>query len=206
MAPKEQPKVEAPLPYCNGQIVARNDHTRPPGLAGQCLDEDVASEDELLDVHMRPKYHFWHGKTWAECIDPIKKLKLAKCRPWNRGKQLTAELDPSYVKQVKINRARAQALKMLEEATSEPTRSETVPNPGLVASADPVLNFVREEVKAKMSANAQIPPPPPMDARNLGYHGQDVINQTEILTWTSKRGHTNAQTPQGQGVAQGKHF
>ena len=28
-----------------------------------------------------------------------------------------------------------------------------------------------------------------------------VINQTEILTWTSKRGHTNETTPQNQGVA-----
>ena len=91
---------------------------------------------------------------------------------------------------------------MLEEVTTE-QKPDAALNPGLAASADPVLNFVREEVKSKITSNAQIPPPPPMDARNLGYHGQDVINQTDILTWTSKRGHTNAQTPQGQGIAQG---
>ena len=42
----------------------------------------------------------------------------------------------------------------------------------------------------------------PIEKCKTGYHGQDVINQTDILTWTSKRGHTNEITPHGQGVAQ----
>ena len=78
MAPKEAPKPAnhatmsaAPITaahYMAGQIMSRNDPTKPPGLAGQCLDDDIASEDELLDVHMRPRYHFWHGKSYFTSI------------------------------------------------------------------------------------------------------------------------------------------
>ena len=172
MAPKESPKPTnhaaqsaAPITaahYMAGQIMSRNDPTKPPGLAGQCFDDDVPSEDELLDVHMRPRYHFWHGKTWAECINPIKRLKLAGCRPWQRGKTLTAELDPLYLKQVKINRARQNALKLLENIESV-TRCPKETPAGLAASADPVLKFVQTEVKQRLASNAMIPPPPPMD-------------------------------------------
>ena len=90
---------------------------------------------------MRPRYHFWYGKTWDQCINPIKRLKLSGCRPWNRGKTLAAELDPSYIKQIKINRARENALKLLEEVKTAPPPPTPVEQKGLAAHADPVLVF-----------------------------------------------------------------
>lgn len=52
-APKEAPRSQQsyeeyqPPPmaeiYCGGQVMARNDPTKPAGLGGQCLDDDVPS-------------------------------------------------------------------------------------------------------------------------------------------------------------------
>ena len=51
-APKEAPKAQSyeeyqPPPmteiYCGGQVMARNDPTKPAGLGNQCLDDDVPS-------------------------------------------------------------------------------------------------------------------------------------------------------------------
>ena len=78
---------------------------------------------------------------------------------------MTAELDPVYLKQLKINRARQNALKLLENIESVTGCPKETPA-GLAASADPVLNFVQTEVKQRLASNAMIPPPPPMDEEN----------------------------------------
>ena len=87
MGPKQtgtRPVDEKPIPSAsefvdygtyNGQIqiMSKNDPTKPPGLHGQCHEDRFADEDEIIDVKMRPRYHFYFGKTWAECIDPVKR-------------------------------------------------------------------------------------------------------------------------------------
>ena len=69
------------------------------------------------------------------------------------------------------------------------------------AQADTIIGFVEKKVKheaEKIIASQPVPKggnamiPPPMSALpDMGYHNQDVINRTDILTWTSKKGHTN---------------
>ena len=71
----------------------------------------------------------------------------------------------------------------------------------MAAKEDTVIGFVEKKVKKeaqKIIAAQPVPKggnamiPPPMSALpDMGYHQQSVINRTDILTWTSKKGHTN---------------
>ena len=96
MGPKQtgtRPVDEKPIPSAsefveygtyNGQIqiMSKNDPTKPPGLHGQCHEDRFPDEDEIIDVRMRPRYHFYFGKTWAECIDPVKRDRNGHFQPY----------------------------------------------------------------------------------------------------------------------------
>ena len=144
----------------------------------------------LLDVKMRPKYHFHFGKTWAECINPVKREnQRGHKKHWRRAEsKAPAELDPEYRKRVKINHAREQALRLIEGIEAKKSKENE-------AAIDPVISFVSAQVNAKIAKSAMIPPPTDKTMisapASKGYHSAEAINRTDILTWTSKRGHTN---------------
>ena len=59
-------------------------------------------------------------------------------------------------------------------------------------SADPVIGFITQGVADRIAKTAMVPPPvvdPSPEGQN--YHAQSKINRTDILTWTSNKGHTN---------------
>ena len=59
-------------------------------------------------------------------------------------------------------------------------------------SADPVIGFITKAIDDRIAKTAMVPPPivdPSPEGQN--YHAQSVINRTDILTWTSNKGHTN---------------
>ena len=58
-------------------------------------------------------------------------------------------------------------------------------------SQDPVIGFITSEVEGRIAKSAMVPPPINTNQQNPGYHSQATINRTDVLTWTSQKGHTN---------------
>lgn len=211
MGPKQtgtRPVNEKPIPSATEfveygtykgqiQIMSKNDPTKPPGLHGQCFDDEFPDEDEILDVKMRPKYHFYFGKTWSECVDPVKRDKLCNRKPWQRGAYNPAELDAKYIEKQKIDFARRNALKLLEGIEDEKKEENS-------ATIDVPLTFVNAQVQAKIAKTSMVPPPTSKTMvnapQNNGYHKASTINRTDVLTWTSQRGHTNQVNSKGLDV------
>jgi len=211
MGPKQtgtRPVDEKPIPSAsefvdygtyNGQIqiMSKNDPTKPPGLHGQCHEDRFADEDEIIDVKMRPRYHFYFGKTWAECIDPVKRDRLNQRKPWQRGAYNPAELDRRYIEKQKVEFARKNALRLLEGLDQTEKEEEK-------SSLDVPLTFVNAQVQAKIAKTSMVPPPTDTTMVNTpkdnGYHKASTINRTDVLTWTSQRGHTNQVNKKGIGT------
>jgi len=57
-------------------------------------------------------------------------------------------------------------------------------------SQDPVIGFITSEVEGRIAKSAMVPPPI-NTKQKTGYHSQSTINRTDVLTWTSQKGHTN---------------
>ena len=57
---KPIPQVSDIYAVIDGQthVMSKNNPTKPAGLLGQCLDPTIPDEDEILDLRMKPKYHF----------------------------------------------------------------------------------------------------------------------------------------------------
>ena len=56
---------------------------------------------------------------------------------------------------------------------------------------DPVIGFITQEVEGRIAKSAMVAPPTKSINEKAGYHSQSIINRTDVLTWTSKKGHTN---------------
>ena len=59
-------------------------------------------------------------------------------------------------------------------------------------SSDPVIGFITSEVEGRIAQSAMVAPPTSVTKpQKSGYHSQATINRTDVLTWTSGKGHTN---------------
>lgn len=163
--------------------MAKNNPRRVPGLHGVCDDPGLPDEDEVIDLKLKPAHHFYYGKKWENCVNGVKREALSGRRPWERGYNTPPEADESYVEKYRIRVARENALKLLEDISE----ANELKKP----SHDPVIGFLTDELHEKIAQSAMVPPPITDAHPSTKYHSQAIINRTDILTWTSQKGHTN---------------
>ena len=90
---------------------AQNDRTRLPGLHGVIDDPNIPEEDEILDIALKPRFHFYYQRRWENCIDGVKREAQSGKRPWERGYTTPIEANKNYMDQLRIKKARESALK-----------------------------------------------------------------------------------------------